>query len=56
VEQPTEKLSAEELRAVAELEEQQLVELPDREAISVVNGTVAISVGAAASAGLLPDK
>jgi len=53
VEEQTEPLSLEELR---ELDEQHVVELPDREAISVVNGTTALSVGAAASAGLLPGS
>jgi hypothetical protein len=53
VDEQTEPLSLEELR---ELDEQHVVELPDREAISVVNGTTAISVGAAASAGLLPGS
>jgi len=48
-EQPKEELTAEELEA------QQIVELPDREAISVVNGSTAITMGAAATAGLLPD-
>jgi len=37
------------------LDAQQIVELPDREAISVVNGSTAITMGAAATAGLLPD-
>jgi len=53
VQEQTEPLSLEELR---ELDEHHVVELPDREAISVVNGTTAISVGAAASAGLLPGS
>jgi len=53
VDEQTEPLSLEELR---ELDEQHVVELPDREAISVVNGTTALSVGAAASAGLLPGS
>jgi len=48
VEDPTELLD------LAELDEQHVVELPDREAISVVNGAVALTAGAAASAGLLP--
>jgi hypothetical protein len=52
-EQQTEPLSLEELR---ELDEQHVVELPDREAISVVNATTVVSVGTAASAGLLPEK
>jgi len=52
-EEQTEPLSLEELR---ELEEQHVVELPDREAISVVNATTALSIGTAASAGLLPEK
>jgi len=53
VDDQTEPLSLEELR---QLDEHNVVELPDREAISVVNGTTAISVGAAASAGLLPGS
>jgi len=53
VDEQTEPLSLEELR---ELDEQHVFELPDREAISVVNGTTALSVGAAASAGLLPGS
>jgi len=52
-EQPTEPMSLEELW---ELDEQHVVELPDREAISIVNGTTVLSVGAAASAGLLPGS
>jgi len=53
VEQETQPLSLEELKM---LDEQHVVELPDREAISVVNGTTALSMGAAASAGLLPGS
>lgn len=53
VDEQTEPLSLEELR---ELDENHVVELPDREAISVVNGATALSVGAAASAGLLPGS
>jgi hypothetical protein len=53
VEQQTEPLSLEELR---ELEEQHVVELPDREAISVVNGAAILSAGTAATAGLLPGS
>ena len=46
-----EELTAEELEVLAE---QMAVELPDREAVSVVNGSVTLSVGSAANAGLLP--
>jgi len=53
VEDQTEPLSLEERR---ELDEQHVVELPEREAISVVNGTTVLSVGTAASAGLLPGS
>jgi len=49
VEDPTEELD------LTELDEQHVVELPDREAISVVNGAVALPAGAALSAGLLPS-
>jgi hypothetical protein len=51
-EQQTEPMSLEELR---ELEEEHVLELPDREAITVVNGATVLSVGTAASAGLLPE-
>jgi hypothetical protein len=44
---PNEEPSPEELAA------QQVIELPDRDALSVVNATVALPLGAAASAGLL---
>jgi len=45
LEQPTVELRFD------ELDEQQVVELPEREAISIVNGSIALP--AAASAGLL---
>jgi len=51
VDDQTELLSLEEL---GDLDEHHVVELPDREAISVVNGTTVLWVGAATSAGLLP--
>jgi len=37
----------------AELQEQEIIELPDREAISIVNTNVTLPVGASAGAGLL---
>jgi hypothetical protein len=47
VEDLTEELSLD------ELDEQHVVELPNREAISIVNGLLALPAGTAASAGLL---
>jgi len=47
VEQATEVLRPEEL-------EEHVTPLPDREAISIVNGSLMLPIGAAASAGLLP--
>jgi len=47
VEQPTEELTLD------DLEQEQIVQLPEREAISVVNGSLALPIGTAASAGLL---
>jgi len=38
-----------------ELAAQQIVDLPQREAMSVVSATTALAVGATAHAGLLPD-
>jgi len=37
----------------AELQEQEIIELPDREAITIVNTNVTLPVGASAGAGLL---
>jgi len=37
----------------AELQDQQIVELPDREALTIVNTNVTLPVGASAGAGLL---
>jgi len=36
-----------------ELEEEQVIPLPNREAISIVNGGIMLPIGTAASAGLL---
>jgi len=36
-----------------QVQDQQVIELPDREAISIVNTSVALPVGASAGAGLL---
>jgi len=42
------------LEATAEvIEAQQVIELPDREAITIVNASVALPVGTSAGAGLL---
>jgi len=50
IEQATEVLRPE------ELEEEHVVPLPEREAISIVNGSLLLPVGTAASAGLLPTS
>jgi hypothetical protein len=49
-ETPPEDVSPEELEA------QQVLELPDREAVSVVNATLALPIGTATSAGLLSGQ